>query len=142
MANGAENEKDFGYCTVLDNKAGHPPTDEDLYGPGGRIYGKHYREQILNCHFEENRASGVGSGLALNSADVSLHKNTFKNNYAMLGGCHHYCGQAQFFARAFSDMSIFTMPRSEISQGHIAPLLCGQEVGHPAGKQPAHREYL
>ncbi len=80
----------FAYCSIIDNKAGHPPTDAETYGAGGGIFGKHSRGQILNSSFEGNWASGVGGGLAIDSADVAVHNNTFKNNYAMLGGAISY----------------------------------------------------
>ena len=80
----------FYRCRVLQNKAGHPPTDEDLHGAGGGIFGKHSRGQIKHSLFEGNWASGVGGGLAIDSADVAVHKNIFTNNYAMLGGAISY----------------------------------------------------
>ena len=80
----------FNHCKVLQNKAGHPPTEEETYGAGGGIFGKHSRGQILHSFFDGNQATGVGGGLAIDSADVAVHNNIFENNYAMLGGAISY----------------------------------------------------
>ena len=84
----------FIHCHFIENKAGHPPSEEETYGAGGGLFGKHSKALLQDSRFEGNWASGVGGGLCLDSADVSVFNNVFKYNYAMIGGAISYLRSA------------------------------------------------
>lgn len=76
----------FTDCVFMHNRAGHPPTEEEQYGYGGGVYGRLGQGEIVNNRFYDNRATGLGGGLSLDSCNTKVTNNLFEDNNAPLGG--------------------------------------------------------
>ena len=70
-------------CFFHANACGQPL---DPWGYGGAICSDHSSPRVWGSHFEENRSTGTGGGIAMRFRDGTISNNEFTHNYSALGG--------------------------------------------------------